>query len=65
MLWVFSGYTAPENRDGSTKNEKSDIYSFGVLMLVLASGRDVFSPAEYDMENLYIVDSVRHIYQFI
>lgn len=56
------GYTAPENREGSTKNEKSDVYSFGVLMLVLASGRDVFSPAKYDMENLYIVDSAWALY---
>lgn len=56
------GYTAPENRDGSPMNEKSDVYSFGILLLVLASGRDVFSPAKYDMENLYIVDSAWALY---
>ncbi|KAJ7549317.1 hypothetical protein O6H91_07G048800 [Diphasiastrum complanatum] len=49
-------YVAPEYGGGGILSEKSDVYSYGVLMLVIISGRRplqvVATPAEFDRANL-------------
>ena len=46
-IWHFSlhfSYVAPEYANTGLLNEKSDIYSFGVLLLEAVTGRD---PVDY------------------
>jgi len=38
-LWFCSGYVAPEYAIRNQVTRKSDIYSFGVLLLEIVSGR--------------------------
>lgn len=43
-LHVIYSYVAPEYANTGMLNEKSDIYSFGVLLLEAVTGRD---PVDY------------------
>lgn len=43
-LHTFCSYVAPEYANTGLLNEKSDIYSFGVLLLEAVTGRD---PVDY------------------
>lgn len=38
-MYVIRGYTAPEYAIGGHLSEKVDIYSFGIVMLEIISGR--------------------------
>ena len=44
MFFVCPRYVAPEYANTGLLNEKSDIYSFGVLLLEAITGRD---PVDY------------------
>ena len=44
FLLFFFRYVAPEYANSGLLNEKSDIYSFGVLLLEAVTGRD---PVDY------------------
>ena len=41
---IYTSYVAPEYANTGLLNEKSDIYSFGVLLLEAITGRD---PVDY------------------
>lgn len=43
-LYCMNSYVAPEYANTGLLNEKSDIYSFGVLLLEAVAGRD---PVDY------------------
>lgn len=43
-LLIYPSYVAPEYANTGLLNEKSDIYSFGVLLLEAITGRD---PVDY------------------
>ncbi|GKD41800.1 G-type lectin S-receptor-like serine/threonine-protein kinase, partial [Tanacetum coccineum] len=45
---VFSGYMPPEYLIGGTFSAKSDIYSFGVLVLEIISGKKISSFSHLD-----------------
>lgn len=41
---LFSSYVAPEYASTGMLNERSDVYSFGILVMEIISGRN---PVEY------------------
>lgn len=43
-IFIYPRYVAPEYANTGLLNEKSDIYSFGVLLLEAITGRD---PVDY------------------
>lgn len=44
LFFIYPRYVAPEYANTGLLNEKSDIYSFGVLLLEAITGRD---PVDY------------------
>lgn len=64
LLCICSGYLAPEYALSRQLRKNADVYSFGVLVLVVVSGRSS-SKAEFGEESLVLVEWVSFCTQFI
>ena len=59
---IFSSYVAPEYACTGMLNEKSDIYSFGILIMEIITGR---SPVDYSRPKGEVSLDILHGIQFL
>ncbi|KAG8058381.1 hypothetical protein GUJ93_ZPchr0002g24263 [Zizania palustris] len=58
------GYAAPETTDPSIDNIKADIYSFGVILLVLLTGQKAFDSSRRQNEQFLVDWASPHLHDF-
>lgn len=57
-LTNFSGYMSPEYASGGKISEKSDIYSFGVMLLEIISGKKANQLVSHNNQQLSLINYV-------